>query len=136
MVNPNQNDWSRLLEETLWAHRSAYRTLLGMYPYQIVFGKACHLPVEIEHRACWAIKKFNMAYDQAGQERKLLKFIVGKLRSRWNESFVVTNVFPYGVVELRDEANNRNFKFSDKIESRQSRPSQKKSLQVDSDPIG
>ncbi|RDY04388.1 Gag-Pol polyprotein, partial [Mucuna pruriens] len=71
MANPSQNDWSRLLEETLWAHRTTYQTPLGMSPYQIVFGKACHLPVEIEHRAYWAIKKCNMAYDQAGQERKL-----------------------------------------------------------------
>ncbi|RDX97594.1 Gag-Pol polyprotein, partial [Mucuna pruriens] len=50
MANPNQNDWSRLLEDTLWAHRISYRTLLGMFPYRIVFGKACHLPVEIKHQ--------------------------------------------------------------------------------------
>ncbi|RDY03609.1 hypothetical protein CR513_12786, partial [Mucuna pruriens] len=42
-----------------------------MSPYQIVFGKACHLPIKIEHRAYWAIKKFNMTYNQASQERKL-----------------------------------------------------------------
>ncbi|RDY12049.1 hypothetical protein CR513_03211, partial [Mucuna pruriens] len=37
--------------DALWAHRIAYRTSLGMSPYQIVFGKACHLAVEIENRA-------------------------------------------------------------------------------------
>ncbi|RDY04728.1 Tf2-11, partial [Mucuna pruriens] len=56
---------SRLLEDALWAHRTAYRTLLGMSPYQIVFGKAYHLPVELEHRAYWFVKQCNLAYDQA-----------------------------------------------------------------------
>ncbi|RDX93416.1 hypothetical protein CR513_24326, partial [Mucuna pruriens] len=71
MVNPNRKDWSRLLEDALWAHRTTYQTLLGISPYWIVFGKAYHLPVEIEHRAYWAVKKCNMAYDQAENERKL-----------------------------------------------------------------
>ncbi|RDY04068.1 Gag-Pol polyprotein, partial [Mucuna pruriens] len=68
MVNPNWNDWNRLLEDTLWAQRTTYRTPLGMSPYRIVFSKACHLLVEIEHQAYWATKKCNMAYDQAGKK--------------------------------------------------------------------
>ncbi|KAG2396526.1 uncharacterized protein HKW66_Vig0228010 [Vigna angularis] len=42
-----------------------------MSPYQVVFGKACHLPVEIKHRAYWAVKTCNFSMDQAGEERKL-----------------------------------------------------------------
>ncbi|RDX67960.1 pol, partial [Mucuna pruriens] len=71
LTNLGQKDWSCHLEDTLWAHRTTYQTPLGMSPYQIVFGKVCHLPIELEHRAYWAVKKCNMAYDQAREERKL-----------------------------------------------------------------
>ena len=49
-VQPNRKDWSKRLEDALWAYRTAYKTLLRMSPYKIIFGKACHLPVEIKHR--------------------------------------------------------------------------------------
>ena len=48
-----------------------YRTPLRMSPYVVVFGKACHIPVEIEHYAYWAAKGYNMTFDEAGIERKL-----------------------------------------------------------------
>ncbi|RDX81914.1 Pro-Pol polyprotein, partial [Mucuna pruriens] len=51
MANPSRNDWSHLLEDALWKHRTTYRTPLRMSPYWIFFDKTCHLPVEIEHQA-------------------------------------------------------------------------------------
>ncbi|RDX84036.1 hypothetical protein CR513_34974, partial [Mucuna pruriens] len=39
-----------------------------------------------------------------------LKLIAGKLRSKWDGSFVITHIFPYGAVEVRDTASNRTFK--------------------------
>ncbi|RDX75619.1 hypothetical protein CR513_44482, partial [Mucuna pruriens] len=131
--------FSDLLEDALWAQRIAYRTSLGMSPYLIVFDKACHLPLKIEHRAYWLHEleelrleayENSRIYKEKGKHfhdsrilrkefkvgQKVLLFcsrfslIVGKLHSRWDGPFVITNIFSYGAVEVRDEANDRTFK--------------------------
>ncbi|XP_016673268.2 uncharacterized protein [Gossypium hirsutum] len=71
IVKPNRKDWSQRLDEALWAVRTAYKTPIGMSPYRVIFGKACLLPVELEHRSVWVVKQCHLDYSLAGEERKL-----------------------------------------------------------------
>ena len=50
-VSTSRKDWSSKLDDALWAYRTAYKTPIGCTPFQLVYGKACHLPVELEHKA-------------------------------------------------------------------------------------
>nr|XP_017248025.1 PREDICTED: uncharacterized protein LOC108219212 [Daucus carota subsp. sativus] len=66
-----KKDWALKLDEAVWAYRTAYKTPLGMSPFQLVYGKACHLPAELEHKAYWALKKLNFDMTAAGEKRML-----------------------------------------------------------------
>nr|GEU40943.1 DNA-directed DNA polymerase [Tanacetum cinerariifolium] len=148
IVGENRASWSDKLGDALWAFRTAYKTPVGCTPYKLVYGKACHLPIELEHKAYWAFKhanfdlqtmgdhknvqlnELNELHDQAYENSLIYKkktkrlhdskindriFNIGdrvllfnsrlnifssKLKTRWSGPFTITQVFPYGTVEL------------------------------------
>ncbi|GJR11882.1 reverse transcriptase domain-containing protein [Tanacetum coccineum] len=160
-VGENIASWSDKLDDALWAFRTTFKTPIGCTPYKLVYGKACHLPIELEHKAYWALKHCNFDLKSAGDHRKVqmnelnelrdqayensliykektkkihdskiknrvfnvgdrvllfnsrLKIFSGKLKTRWTGPFTVTQVFPYGTVEL-SQTDGPNFKAVEK----------------------
>ena len=63
--------WKDRLPDALWAYRMTYKTPLGMSPYKLIYGKTCHLPIELEFKAHQAIKRWNMDVEAIGIKRKM-----------------------------------------------------------------
>nr|GFA82776.1 reverse transcriptase domain-containing protein [Tanacetum cinerariifolium] len=70
-MGENRASWLDKLDDALWAFRTAYKTPIRCTPYKLVYGKACHLPIELEHKAYWALKHENFDLQTAGDHKKV-----------------------------------------------------------------
>ena len=70
-MNTNRKDWPKWLDDAFWAYRTAYKTPLGMSPYQVVLEKSCHLLVELENHAYSVVKALNFDDQLVGEKRLL-----------------------------------------------------------------
>ncbi|RVW78439.1 Transposon Ty3-I Gag-Pol polyprotein [Vitis vinifera] len=100
VVITSRKDWSIKLHDSLWAYRTTYKTILGMSPYRLVYGKACHLPVEGEYKAWWAIKRLNMDLIRAGEKRCLDLNEMAKLR---NDAYINYKVVKQRMKKWHDQ---------------------------------
>ncbi|KAG7543326.1 Integrase catalytic core [Arabidopsis thaliana x Arabidopsis arenosa] len=71
VVGVSKRDWSAKLDDTLWAYRTAFKTQIGRTPFQMLYGKSCHLPVEVEYKAIWATKLLNLDIKEAQEKRSV-----------------------------------------------------------------
>ncbi|GJT88724.1 reverse transcriptase domain-containing protein [Tanacetum coccineum] len=88
-VGENRASWSDKLDDALWAFRTAYKTPIGCTPYKLVYGKACHLPIELEHKAYWALKHANFDLQTAGDQRKVQLNELSELRDQAYENSLI-----------------------------------------------
>nr|GFB84839.1 reverse transcriptase domain-containing protein [Tanacetum cinerariifolium] len=88
-VGENRALWSDKLEDALWAFRTAFKTPIGCTPYRLVYGKSCHLPLELEHKAFWALKHANFNLKTAGDHRKLQLNELSELRDQAYENSII-----------------------------------------------
>jgi hypothetical protein len=135
-VATSRKDWSSKLPEALWAYRTAYKTPIGTTPFKLIYGKSCHLPVELEHKAYWAIKNLNLNYKAAGEKRILDINELEELRQdayenariykertkKWHDKRISRKIFKQGDIVLL--FNSRLKLFPGKLRSRWSGPFQ------------
>nr|GEV65343.1 reverse transcriptase domain-containing protein [Tanacetum cinerariifolium] len=88
-VGENRASWSDKLDDALWAFRTAFKTPIGCTPYKLVYRKARHLPIELEHQAYWALKHANFDLQTAGDHRKVQLNELNELRDQAYENSLI-----------------------------------------------
>nr|GEW60211.1 reverse transcriptase domain-containing protein [Tanacetum cinerariifolium] len=112
-VGENHALWFKKLEDALWAFRTAYKTPIGCTPYKLLYRKSCHLPIELEYKAYWALKHVNFDHKTAGDHRKLQLNELNELHDQAYENYLI---YKEKTKKIRDsEIKNRIFNVGDRV---------------------
>ncbi|GKA13270.1 reverse transcriptase domain-containing protein [Tanacetum coccineum] len=112
-VGENRASWSDKLDEALWAFCTAFKIPIGCMPYKLVYEKSCHLPIELEHKAYWAMKHANFNLKTMGDHRKLQLNELNELRDQAYENYLI---YKERTKKLHDlKIKNRIFNIGDRV---------------------
>nr|GFA30751.1 reverse transcriptase domain-containing protein [Tanacetum cinerariifolium] len=112
-VGENRALWSDKLEDALWAFGTAFKTHIGCTPYKLVYGKSCHLPLELEHKAFWPLKHANFDHKTAGDHRKLQ---LNELSELHDQAYENSLIYKERTKKLHDaKIKNRIFNVGDQV---------------------
>ncbi|KAL2327573.1 hypothetical protein Fmac_021000 [Flemingia macrophylla] len=125
-VSSYRKQWAMKLDDALWAYRTALKTPLGLSPFQLVYGKACHLPrkMQLHELEEWRLNAYESSKNykakvKAYHDKKLLKkhlepgkqvllfnsrlkLFPGKLKSRWSGPYIIKKITKYGAVQIEN----------------------------------
>nr|GEZ70221.1 reverse transcriptase domain-containing protein [Tanacetum cinerariifolium]GEZ78100.1 reverse transcriptase domain-containing protein [Tanacetum cinerariifolium] len=112
-VGENHASWLEKLDDALWDFRTAYKTSIECTPYKLVYGKSCHLPIELENKAYWALKHVNFDLKNVGDYRKLQLNELNELR---NQAYENSLIYKEKRKKIHDsKIKNRIFNVSDRV---------------------
>nr|GEY61688.1 reverse transcriptase domain-containing protein [Tanacetum cinerariifolium] len=109
-VGENRASWPDKLDDALWAFRTAFKTPIGCTPYKLVYEKSCHLPIELKHKAYWALKHVNFDLKTVGVHWKL------QLNELCDHAYENSLIFEERTKKLHDsKIKNRIFNVGDQV---------------------